>query len=516
MLKKLAGQTAVYGLSTIGVRLLNYMLMPYFTRILTEPEYGAYTDIYSLIPFLLVLLTMGMETGFFRFFNRAETDQEKKNVFRTILGAVALAGTLFFALLLLFLKPVAGWMQYAGNPSFVWLMGAIVWLDVLTAIPFAKLRAENRVGRFVAIRFISVVINIIFCFFFYYALPKIGALSAWWNPGYGPGYAFIANLIQSGAVLFMLLPSMRGMTPRIDRKILRPVFLYSLPLLIAGIPGVANEFIDRQFLKYILGFILPEGENLAVLGNYGAVTKLAMIMTLFVQMYRYGAEPFFLSNFKKEEFQRTNAEAMKYFVIASVAIFLGITWFTDLFVLILGPDFRSDVYLLPIILLANVFAGIVLNLSFWYKHSGLTKFAVLITGTGLVVTVVLNLLLIPRIGSLGAAWARLACEVVMVVVSYRLCRKYFPIPYDLKRIGLYFAIGAILYGAGTTANEYLPRAVSAAVDLLLLAGFAGFVLYREKIDLGRLRRRGNFYGVGGSGENFQTTSKLEKTPKLTP
>ena len=479
MLKKLAGQTAIYGISTIGVRLLNYLLTPYLTRILTEPEYGVYTDIYSLIPFLLVLLTMGMETGFFRFFNKAETPEEKKTVFRTILGAVALAGTVFFALLLLFLKPVAGWMRYADNPSFVWLMGAIVWLDVLTAIPFAKLRAENRAGRFVVIRLISVIINILFCVFFYYALPRIGALSAFWNPGYGPGYAFIANGIQSATVLLMLLPAMRGMTPKIDRKILRPVFLYSLPLLIAGLPGVANEFIDRQLLK----FLLPAGENLAVLGNYGAVTKLAVIMTLFVQMYRYGAEPFFLSNFKKEEFQRTNAEAMKYFVIASVAIFLGITYFTDLFALILGRDFRSDIYLLPIILLANVFAGIVLNLSFWYKHSGLTKFAVVITGTGLVVTVVLNVLLIPRIGSLGAAWARLVCEVVMVVVSYMLCRRYFPIPYDLKRIGLYFAIGAILYGAGMLANGHLPRAVSIPVDVVLLAGFAGFVLKRERIKI---------------------------------
>ena len=479
MLKKLAGQTAVYGISTIGVRLLNYTLSILFTWVMTKSQMGVYADIYSLIPFLLVVLTMGMETGFFRFFNRAETAEERKNVFQTLFGAVSWVGTLFFVLLLLFLRPISGWMQYPDTPSYVWLMGAIVWLDVLTSIPFAKLRAENRAGRFVVIRFISVVINIVFCIFFYYVLPRIPALAAWWNPEYGPGYAFIANGIQSAAVLLMLLPSMKGCVPRIDRRLLKTVFLYSLPLLIAGIPGVANEFIDRQLLK----FLLPDGVWEEALGGYGVVTKLAVIMTLFVQMYRYGAEPFFLSNFKKEEFQRTNAEAMKYFVAVCIFIFLGITYFTDVIGLILQQDFREDLYLLPIILLANVFAGIVLNLSFWYKHSGLTKFAVVITGTGLVVTVALNVLLIPRIGSLGAAWARLVCEVVMVAVSYGLCRKYFPIPYNLKRIGLYCVLGATLYGVGMLANEHLPRVVSAAVDLLLLAGFAIFVLKKEKIKI---------------------------------
>ena len=484
MLRKLAGQTAIYGISTIGVRLLNYLLVPYFTRIFTATEYGIYTDIYALIPFLLVLLTMGMETGFFRFYNRAETAGERKKVFQTILGAVSLAGTLFFILLLLFLKPVAGWMQYPDTPSYVWLMGAIVWLDVLTSIPFAKLRAENRPMRFVAIRLVSVVINLAFCFFFYSVLPKIDALATLWDPAYGPGYAFIANLIQSAAVLLMLLPTLRGMVPKIDRKILKPIFMYSLPLLIAGIPGVANEFIDRQLLKYLL----PAGENMASLGVYGAVTKLAVIMTLFVQMYRYGAEPFFLSNFKNGEFQRTNAEAMKYFVIVSVIIFLGITYFTDLFGLLLGKDFREGIYILPIILLANVFAGIVLNLSFWYKHSGLTKFAVVITGTGLVVTIAMNLVLIPRIGNLGAAWSRLACEMMMVVVSYLLCRKHFPIPYNLKRIGLYFATGAILYAAGMLCNEHLPRLASIPLDIILLGGFCIFVVRMEKIDVKTMLR----------------------------
>ncbi|MCD8186312.1 MAG: oligosaccharide flippase family protein [Rikenellaceae bacterium] len=482
MLRKLAGQTAVYGISTIGVRLLNYVLVPYLTRILSKEQFGVYTDIYAVIPFLLVVLTLGMETGFFRFYNKAPTEAEKKQVFQSVWGTVSLAGTLFLLLLLLFLRPVAGWMQYSEYPSFVWLMGAIVWLDVLTAIPFAKLRAQNRALRFVWIRFFSVVVHVALCFFFYSGLPRIPSLSALWNPGYGPGYAFVANLIQSATVLLLLLPTLKGCMPKIDKKVLRPVFLYSLPLLIAGIPGVANEFIDRQLLKYIQ----PAGENLASLGGYGAVTKLAVIMTLFVQMYRYGAEPFFLAEFKQNEFQRTNAEAMKYFVIVSIAIFLGITYFTDLFGLILGQDFRTDIRLLPIILLANVFAGIVLNLSFWYKHSGLTRYAAVITGTGLIFTVSLNLILIPRIGNLGAAWSRLVCEMVMAVISYGLCQKYFPIPYNLRRIGTYFLTGILFYAVGMAVNGYLPRSVSIPLDLLLLGGFCIFVARMEKIKLKNL------------------------------
>ena len=477
MLKKLAGQTAVYGISTIGVRFLNYLLFPYLTRILTDVEYGIYTDIYAYIPFLLVILTLGMETGFFRFFNKAETPEEKKKVFQTTWGVVTLAATAFLALLLLFLKPVAGWMKYPDNLSYVWLMGAIVWLDVVTAIPFARLRAENRAGKFVAIRLASVLVNLFFCCFFYLLLPRIESLSFLWSRAYGPGYAFAANLIQSFAVLVMLLPVVRGARPKIDTKMLRTMFFYSLPLLIAGIPGVANEFIDRQFIKYLL----PEGENWSSLGIYGAVTKLAVIMTLFVQMYRYGAEPFFLSNFKKEEFQRTNAEAMKYFVIASVAIFLGITYFTDIFGLLMGKSFREGIYILPIILLTNLFAGMVLNLSFWYKHSGLTRYAVIITGTGLVVTIGLNILLIPRLGYEGAAWTRLSSESVMVLVSYLLCRKYFPIPYNLKRIGIYFLAGALLYAVGMLANEHLPRPASIPLDIVLLGGFCTFVLRVENV-----------------------------------
>lgn len=479
MLKKLAGQTAIYGISTIGVRLLNYLLTPYLTRILTTDQYGVYTDLYALIPFLLVLLTMGLETGFFRFFGKAESPEERKAVFQTTWGAVFCSALLFLGIILCFNRPIAGVMGYADHPSYIWLLGLIVALDVITSVPFAKLRAENRAMRFVGIRFVTVIVNILLCVFFYSILPKAGALSDWWMPEYGAGYYLISNVVASSVALIGLYPAYKGCLPKIDPKVFKSMMIYSLPLLVAAIPGVANEFIDRQFIKYLM----PEEIALSSLGIYGAVTKLAVIMTLFVQMYRYAAEPFFLSNFKAAEFKRTNAETMKYFVIVSVVIFLGITFFSDLLAYFIGKDFRQGMYILPVVLISNVLAGIVLNLSFWYKHSGMTRFAIVITGVGFIITVLLNLALIPRIGYVGAAWARFGCELVMVIISYLLCRKYFPIPYNLKRIGLYFGVGACLYGAGILCNEYLPRIVSIVLDIILIIGFCIFVVRTEKIDV---------------------------------
>lgn len=482
MIRKLAGQTAIYGISSIAARLLNYMLTPYLTRIMTTGEYGVITDLYALIPFVLILLTMGMETGYFRFAGKAETPDQKRNVFQTTWGAVSLLSALFFVLVLVFYRPLAGIMDYASTPSFVWLVGAIVTLDAVTAIPFAKLREEGRAMRYVVVRVATIVLNIVFCVFFYSVLPHIGVLSAWWSPEYGAGYYLISNLISSVAALLLLYSAYKGYRPKIDRKLFKTIFLYSLPLLISGIAGVSNEFIDRQFIKYLM----PVDMAMSSLGIYGAVVKIAVVMTLFVQMYRMAAEPFFLSNFKKEEFKNTNAEAMKYFVIVSVFIFLLISLFADLFGLIIGADFRQGMYILPVVLLANIFSGMVLNLSFWYKQTGKTNMAIVVTGTGLVFTVVLNIILIPRLGYIGAAWARLGCEFVMVAVSYALNRRYFPTPYNMRRIGLYFLAGAVLYGVGTVLNDRCPLVVKTVLNTLLILGFVTFVVKKERIDVKQL------------------------------
>lgn len=481
MLRKLAGQTAIYGISSIVARLLNYLLTPYLTRIMTPSEYGVVTDMYALIPFALVVLTMGMETGYFRFAGKAENAEQKRAIFSTTWAAVSYIAIAFMSIVLLFNNDIAVATDYADHPSYVWIVAAIIALDVITSIPFARLREQGKAARFVVVRVVSVVVNVAMCLFFYGALPHLatggGVFASIYNPEFGAGYVFVANLIASLVTLLILLPSCGGVIPRVEWKLFRSILIYSLPLLVSGIAGTANEFIDRQMIKYLM----PEDMAMSALGIYGAVVKIGVVLLLFTQMYRFAAEPFFLAGFKKDDFVRTNAEALKYFVIVSVGIFLFITLFSDVFALILGADFRQGMYILPVVLFANILSGIVLNLSFWYKQTGMTRFAIYVTGTGLVFTVVFNVLFVPWLGYFGAAWARLLCECAMVAVSFYLNKKYYPTPYDVRRIAEYFLVGLIIYGVSFYTAE-LPEILKYFANLLLVILFGVYAARREKIN----------------------------------
>ena len=260
---------------------------------------------------------------------------------------------------------------------------------------------------------------------------------------------------------------------------MRKIFVYSVPLLISGIAGTANEFIDRQMIKYLT----PGDDAMAELGIYGAIVKIAVVMTLFTQMYRLAAEPFFLSGFKKEEFKEANAASMKYFVMASMVIFLGIVLFKDLFALIVGRSFREGIDILPVVLFSNVLAGIWFNLSFWYKREEKTKYAARITFLGLAVTIALSFALVPKFGYRGAAWVRLIAEGAMVVQSYRLCQKHYPIPYDLKRIAEYFLLTAAIYFGSVYGLKGLSEDMHFVCNILLFCGAIGYAIWREKIDI---------------------------------
>ncbi len=484
MLRRLAGQTMIYGGGTMVARLLNYLLTPYLTRIMTPEKYGVVTDMYALIPFALVVLTMGLETGFFRFASKAESDPERRNVFSTTWGAVCAASVLFLGLVLLFNAPIANALEYASHPSYIWMVAGIICLDAIAAIPFVKLRRENRPVRFVSVKILSVAVNILFCVFFYAFLPKIEALSRFWDPEFGAGYVFAANLIASAVTLLALLPSCKGIWPRIEPALLKKLLLYSAPLLLSGIAGTANEFIDRQMIKYLM----PASEAMGALGIYGAVVKIGVVLVLFTQMYRFAAEPFFLSGFSKENFVQANAQALKFFIIVSIGLFLGIALFADLFALIVGTDFRQGVNILPVVLLGNVLAGVLFNLSFWYKQNDATRFALYITLSGLAVTVLLNIVLVPRLGYFGAAIARTCCEAAMVVLSFWLNQKYCRTPYDLKRIGFYALAGVLIYAASFLSAE-LPPVGKYSVNLLLVALFGVIALRKENIDLKTLFAR---------------------------
>ena len=476
MLEKLAKQTAIYGISTILGRMLSYLLTPFYTRIFGVESYGIITDVYALIPFALVVLTMGMESSYFRFAAKAEAEggdveQRKRRLFATTWGVTSLASLLFFAVVVLFRNPISGLMGevYLANPLYVVTVGAIVMMDVVACIPFSRLREQGKALTFVFLKLFNIVL-------------QVGLAVLFWAVGlfdseFGVGWAFVANLVASVVTTVAVIVASGRISWRIDRALLMLIFAYSLPLLLSGIAGTANEFIDRQLIKYLV----PEGA-LAQLGIYGAVTKIAVVMTLFTQMYRLAAEPFFLSNFRKEEFKEMNAAALKYFVVVSMFIFLAIALYRDLFALIVGRNFREGIHILPVVLGANILSGVWLNLSFWYKREEKTRFALWITLTGLVCSVGFGALLIPRLGYYGAAWSRFAAEVVMVAVSIVLNRLFYPTPYQFGRIAEYVAVAlAIFFVAERVVmpNELLQYTVST----LLIVTYLSYVVWREKIDL---------------------------------
>ncbi|MCD7969478.1 MAG: lipopolysaccharide biosynthesis protein [Alistipes sp.] len=486
-IRRLAGQTVVYGVSTIVARMLNFLLTPYLTYRLSEGQYGVIVDMYSYIPVLLVILTLGLESGFFRFAGKEADRVGKDRVFSSAWVAVTGATVVFLLVFYFFREGITEVTGYSHAPSIVWMTAGIVALDAFLAVPFARLREQGRAGRYVFVRCASVVLTIILCVFFYSGLPWLaerGMVQSWHWPEFGPGYYLLANLVVSFLTVFMIAPTLRGFRFSPDVRVLKTMLLYSLPLLVSGIAGTANENIDRQMIKYLM----PENEAWDALGVYGAVAKIGVLLLLFTQMYRLAAEPYFLADFKKEDFTRTNAEAMKYFIIVSVGIFLGITLFTDLFRLFIAPDYRVGMGILPLLLLGNIMAGIVLNLSFWYKQMGRTVFALAVTGTGLVFTVVFNIILVPVLGIYGAALARLICETAMVVLSYSLNRRYCPTPYDLRRIGIYVVAGAAVYGCGML-SAMLPHVWKYLINLALLGAFGALALRLEKLDVRMLFRR---------------------------
>ena len=480
MLEKLAKQTAIYGVSTIVVRLLSYLLTPIYTYVFGRAAYGVVTDVYALIPFALVLLSMGMESSYFRFSAKAEAEggtadeirKRKRHLFATTWGATLVTSTIFFIVVALLRSDVARVMgeAYVGHEEYILMVAAIIFFDVATMIPFARLREQGRAVKFVLLKVCNVAINV--------ALTVAFLAMGLFESDFGVGWVFVTNLVASIATMLLILPTTERTLPRIDMRQLRLILAYSLPLLIGGIAGTANEFIDRQMIKYII----PE-DSMAQLGVYGAICKIAVVMTLFTQMYRFAAEPFFLSNFSKEEFKESNAAALKYYVMVSMMIFLGIALFRDLFALIVGRNFREGIFILPVILGGNVLAGVWLNLSFWYKREEKTRFAVYVTFVGLAFTVAMNLLLLPRWGYYGAAWARFIAEAAMVVVSYYLNRRFFPTPYDVRRIAEYVVLGVGLFFVSEALLPYLGVVMQYGVNIVIFATFAAYAVWREKIDV---------------------------------
>ena len=458
-LKKLVGQTAIYGLSSVIGRLLNYLLVPLYTRYFLPAEYGVVTEIYAYVAFLVIVLTYGLETAFFRF---SKKDNDVTVVYSTALISLIVSSIIFVTLMFIGSSEIAKWMGYAVHTEYIQWFTIIIALDAISSISFAKLRAQNKAIRFASIRLVNIFVNISLNIYFIVYQE------------FGIEYIFIANLISSSITIFLLLPEMLTSVWSFDKILWKKMMIYALPLLIAGLAGITNETIDRILLKHLL----PDPATAATeLGLYGAFYKLSIIMMLFIQTFRFAAEPFFFAQEKEGNGKKIYADVMNYFTIIMAIIFLGVTIFYEFIKGFLGSEYHDErgFLVVSILLLANLFLGIYYNLSIWYKLTEKTKYGAYLSIFGAIITLALNFILIPIIGFVGSAWTTLVCYFSMTVASYYLGKKHFPVPYNIRHIGLYLFSMLGIYFFIYFADSNLQ------INLFFLVGFiiSAFVLEKR-------------------------------------
>lgn len=443
-LKKLASQTAVYGLSQILGRFVNYLLVPLYTSIFTTGEYGVVTLMYAYVSFFNVMLTYGMETAFFRFSQKHEQPGE---VYATALKSLIGTSSAFIVLLCLFASPVAAWIKLPEHPEYVVYFTLIIALDAIAALPFAYLRQQNRPIKFALVKNINIFSNILLNLYFLllcpYAVKNWGITLPFYEAEVGIGYIFIANLVSSIITIPLLgkeFAQMRGYS--FNKTLWREMLVYALPMMVVGFAGMINETLDRTLITY---FYDDAATGRSMNGIYGANYKLSILMSLFIQAFRYAAEPFFFNHAKTSDKRTIYAQVMDYFVLVCLCLFLGVMLFIDVFQHFIGPNFREGLHIVPVLLIANMFLGIYYNLSIWYKLSDQTNKGAVISLVGAGITIVANIILIPFYGYTGAAWATLICYVSMAVICYVMGAKYYPIPYNMFKVLLFIAVALVLY-----------------------------------------------------------------------
>ena len=486
-MKTLAKETAIYGLSSIIGRFLNWCLVPMYTYVLADAsEYGIVTNIYAWTALLLVFLTYGMETGFFRYVNK-EADRAA-TVYGTTLFSIASTSLLFIALVFLFDSQIASAMgtAYVNHTEFITIMGVVVAIDAFTAIPFAYLRYQKKAVKFAVFKLLMIFINIVLNIFFLVVCPKIWAsnpsLIDWFYvPDYGVGYIIVANFISTAATLVMLLPSIMEAKFKPDFALLRSMLKYSLPLLVLGIAGIMNQTVDKILFPY-----LCEGEEgMRQLGIYGACFKVAMVMMMFTQAFRYAYEPFVFGKSKDKDNRDTYAKAMKYFIIFTLLAFLLVVGYMDILRHIIGRDYWSGLRVVPIVMAAEIMMGIYFNLSFWYKLIDKTIWGAWFSGIGCAVLIAVNLIFVPRYGYMACAWAGFAGYGTAMVISYLVGQKHYPINYPLKDIAIYTLIAVVFFWLMVMANSHLGLG-ALATNTLLVVLFAAFIAKKEGL---KIRKR---------------------------
>ncbi len=429
-LKQLAGETAIYGLSSILARVLNFLFVPIYTRMLTQVQYGVVTEFMAYIAILQVVLVLGLETGCFRFANKEGEDPRR--VYSGALLTVFGLNLAFLACMVAFSDPISAALGYAGYRSLIIYVASILFCDSITAILFAKLRQEHKAVKFAVFKTIKILTETganLILFFVWPAQPDFT-------------YPIIAIFISCVLCLVLFIPDILRIKLVWNSDVVRRMLIYSLPLMVASLPGVANDFLDRILFRY---FDISSEAWRASLGVYQAAVKLAVIMNLFIQMFRYAAEPFFFQRARDKNSKELYAVVMEYFTAFCGMVFLGVVGYIDVISLFLGRDFRVGVGVVPIMLLSYMLLGMLFNVSMWYKLSGKTNMAIWITLAGLAVTVVVNVVFMPRFSYWASAFGHLASYLVMFILSAWLGSKYYPIPYNWKRILGIMALMGVSY-----------------------------------------------------------------------
>lgn len=489
-IKKLAGQTMWYGLSSIAARFINYLLTPYLTYTLTnKSDYGKIGLIYAAIPLLNIIFTYGFETAYFRFSSKKEHDQ---SIYSTASLSLLFSTIFFTALLWLNQSWIGNATGLIDYPSIIQLSIGVIALDALSTVPFARLRHEGRPRKFAFIKVAGVLINILFTWFFISYCPaqlKEDPLS-WVNNIYDPNqnpvhYVVLANLIQSAFTLLLLAREILEVRFKFDAKLWKQMMIYSLPLVVAGMGGMINETFDRLMLRWWLPGSADYKDS--QVGVYNACYKLSILITLFIQAFRMGAEPFFFKQAEGKNPQFVYARVMKFFVITICIMFLVVSLFLPVWQLFIGPKYREGLVIVPILLFANIFLGIYYNLSIWYKLGNKTMAGAYITIIGAVITIIINYLFIPSYNYLACAWATFTCYGSMMIISFIWGQKEYRIPYAWKKLLVYMILIALLYFIHSWIIKLVPDLyLQLGISILFTLAFIIFVGMIEKKELQRL------------------------------
>lgn len=489
-LKSLAKDTAVYGLSSIVGRFLNWCLVPLYTQMFPADEYGVVTYVYSAVAIALIVLTYGMETGFFRFANH-ERYSDPMEVYSTGLISLAVSSTVFIALALTFISPVSAALQSSHHHIYIVLMILSVALDAFTALPFSYLRYARKAMRFATLRLVNIAVNIGLNLFFILICPWLWKLAPGWiawfyDPDFGIGYIFLSNFVASALNLLLVLPELSGFRWKFNTALWREMIVYSAPLLVLGVAGIMNQTLGTLLMPKLYD---NEDVGITAVGIYGANYKIAIVMVMFIQAFRFAYEPAIFSRDEERGVDKTQSyrDAMKWFVICGMFIFLGVMTYMDVLRHFIDSSYFSGLKVVPILMIAELFFGVFFNLSLWYKLTDRTIWGMWLSLLGLAVTVGLNVFLVPRYGYIGCAWAAFGCYGVMMLASYIAGHIHYPIGYNVPRLSLYFFLGITLWIIGVAISPAAHPIMGMLIRTPLLLLYILIVIRLEHIRLKDIR-----------------------------